>query len=502
MAKPSLSASQAVSHLLSGGSWSSFGQGTSLSYSFRATEPASMPDGTSGFSTFNPSQIRGAELALQAWADVANIQFQRIGAGAEGPGAYSDSGVLRFADYASGQDGAAAFTYFPNNPGSRSAASLQGDGWYNSALSYNADPQVLRYGQKVLVHETGHALGLSHPGDYDQSPGATVTYAASAEFAQDSLQYTVMSYFSETNTGGFYGGYSPAAPQLYDIAAIQALYGPNMQAFLGDTTYGFNANAGREWFSATGPSSRLIFSVWDAGGNDTFDFSGYGQAADIDLNAGAFSSVGGLTANVSIAVGAQIENALGGAGADRIVGNDAGNYLLGLDGNDSVFGAGGNDDVNGNVGNDTVGGGDGQDWVRGGKGNDQIFGGAGDDPHVNGNIGNDTVHGDLGDDTLYGGQDDDQLFGDDGADLLSGDLGADLLTGGAGADRFLLRPGGGQDWVTDFNSAEGDRIQIAPGLAFSVSSYQGQALITLAGGDSIGLVGVSAAQMGDWLVYA
>ena len=73
------------------------------------------------------------------------------------------------------------------------------------------------------------------------------------------------------------------------------------------------------------------------------DFSGYGQAQKIDLGQGNFSDVGGLKANVSIAVGAVIENAIGGSGADTILGNASDNRLTGGAGNDTLNGGAGND---------------------------------------------------------------------------------------------------------------------------------------------------------------
>lgn len=207
------------------------------------------------------------------------------------------------------------------------------------------------------------------------------------------------------------------------------------------------------------------------------------------------------TAPATLAASAEhvIDGAAGGESLSGTAGADA---MRGLDGNDSVAGAAGDDDVNGNMGVDTVDGGDGADTVRGGKDDDLVYGGAGDDPHVNGNMGSDRVYGGVGNDTVFGGQGADTLYGEDGADRLSGDVGDDILFGGAGADRFILRTGGGTDWVGDFNPAEGDRIQLDAGTAYTVTASGGQALIVLSTGDAIGLVGVApAAFSADWIVY-
>ncbi|HTK35423.1 MAG TPA: Ig-like domain-containing protein [Caulobacteraceae bacterium] len=211
-------------------------------------------------------------------------------------------------------------------------------------------------------------------------------------------------------------------------------------------------------------------------------------------------SLAGGGGNDSMAGGAGSDSLDGDTGADTVAGGEGGDFLRGLADNDSINGGAGSDTVNGNVGADTVDGGDGNDTVYGGQGDDSVDGGAGDDGHVNGNLGSDTVHGGDGDDTVYGGQGDDSVYGDAGDDRLSGDLGADILFGGAGADKFAFKQGGGQDWVADFNTAEGDRIMLAPGTAYTVLTFQGQVILDLGGGSTIGLVGVGTFSP-DYVVF-
>ncbi|MEO8114273.1 MAG: M10 family metallopeptidase C-terminal domain-containing protein [Phenylobacterium sp.] len=505
--KPSFTIDQAAFQIVGGGpGWSrALGVGFTVTYGFRASEPATMPEDAGGFVRFSQAQIDQAELAMKGWSDAANIHFLRVGSGDTGEAAYSNQATILLANYTTGVAGAAAFGMYPGNTGFNSSS---GDVWINSSISYNANPVMGGYGVQVLVHELGHAIGLSHPSDYNAGDGVVITYSADASYFEDSRQYTVMSYFNENNTGGNYGPRYAAAPQLDDIAAVQLEYGANMTTRTGDTVYGFNANADAPWFIASSSSSKLIMAVWDAGGNDTFDFSGYFNNQLIDLRAGFFSNVGGLVGNVAVAANVTIENAVGGSGADVIHGNAAGNTinggagadtldggagganrLWGDDGADSITGGANFDDINGNMGNDSVHGGLGDDWISGGKDHDVLFGDDGDDV-VYGNIGNDTLDGGAGADLVRGGQDNDVLTGGAGDDWLSGDRGSDTITGGSGADLFHTFGEAGLDQITDFNRAEGDRVLLDPGTVYTVSQVGADTVINMTGGGQMVLLGV------------
>ena len=338
--------------------WGGFdGHAATVTYAYRADAPATMPSDIAGFSQFNVAQITQAELALKAWSDVANITFQRVGTGTSGAAAYSDNATILLGNYSSGEDGSSAFTYYP---GSRSSFSNAGDVWVNNSLSYNANPVVQGYGGMVLVHELGHAIGLSHPSDYNAAAGVTLTYGSDASYFEDSRQYSVMSYFGGFNTGANLPGYA-AAPLLDDIAAAQQLYGANMTTRTGDTVYGFHSNTDEPWLQTSSEANKLQVAIWDAGGNDTLDVSGYYDNQKIDLRQGFFSDVGGQTGNVAIAKGADIENAISGTGSDSITGN-------GL--NNSLAGGGGDDTIMGGAGDDTLSGGSGDDLLNGEAGND------------------------------------------------------------------------------------------------------------------------------------
>ncbi|WP_190241695.1 M10 family metallopeptidase C-terminal domain-containing protein [Bradyrhizobium algeriense] len=224
--------------------------------------------------------------------------------------------------------------------------------------AYDGKTGIDSYAYQTYIHEIGHALGLGHQGPYNGS----ASYSTNATYANDTWQYSIMSYFSEPNYSGSSYRYV-VMPQMADIYAVGSIYGAATSTRTGDSVYGFNSNAGAV-FNFGNYSSAPALTIYDSGGTDTLDCSGYSAAQTIDLRPGAFSSVGSLVNNIGIALNAVIEKAIGGSGNDRLIANDSGCTLSGGDGSDTLTGGAGSDNLIGGSGIDNLtGGGSGDTFV-------------------------------------------------------------------------------------------------------------------------------------------
>lgn len=255
------------------------------------------------------------------------------------------------------------------------------------------------------------------------------------------------------------------------------------------------------------------FLTWVVNDDNITAVSTIFAGADTMTGSGFADNLWGWAGDDSLSGGGDNDTLHGGAGLDTIsggLGNDiirdtgGQNYLRGNEGDDSLSGGADFDDVHGNMGNDTVSGGGGDDWVVGGQDNDLQFGGDGFDV-VYGNLGADTLNGDAGNDWVRGGQQADVLNGGAGDDWMSGDRDNDTLSGGLGADLFNLFAGAGQDRITDFNLAQGDRIRWEGGMPSHTISQVGlDTVIAYGAGDQVTLVGVQASALtgSGWFVIA
>ena len=282
---------------------------------------------TVNISTLTAVEQNLARAALSEWSDIIGVTFQET---------TSSGANIVFSD-AEGPNGLTASTDSDWSNGIITQSNVQ----ISTSWVTRYGTSLYSYSFQSYVHEIGHALGLGHAGNYNNS----ATYPNDALFQNDAWATSIMSYFDQQENTYFGNqGFTvdfAVTPMAADILAMQELYGLSTTARTGDTTYGYNSNAGGIYDANAYP--RAAYTLFDSGGNDTLDFSAVGVSQLINLNPETFSNVNGFTGNLSIARGVVIENAIGGNGADTIIGNTAANVLKGGSGNDTLSGGGGND---------------------------------------------------------------------------------------------------------------------------------------------------------------
>lgn len=308
------------------GTWQDMGDAAHIMFSFMNGRPSHLRNHPQyrDFVSFSDEQKDQVRAAIDHYEEIANINIHQVATGGnleigyaqtfydfDGDGILDDAGGL------------GSFPHFQN-------PSIVMD---RDSVDFSEGS----FGYQTILHELGHAVGgfndvtmaLNTDGRFTISDelrnkgmdGAILTPE------EDSNKYTVMSYNDHPDMQGV----QPRTLMLYDIAALQSVYGANMTTRAGNTTY--------TW----GHDETFIETIWDAGGIDTFDASQQTRSTTLNLNSGEFSSLGAVNGsdsknNLAIAFNTVIENAIGGIGNDVITGNDANNHLYGNAGDDILTG--------------------------------------------------------------------------------------------------------------------------------------------------------------------
>lgn len=523
-----------VRALLSDHYWTSDEEGdtraTTLTYFF-PTDKDEYPDDyqdQSGLDAFKPAVDAQKEAALIGFKLIASYTGLTFDLSATPDASLRIAGATGL----EGNDGGSHANFPQNYPGD-TIMNSSGDVYLGENGEFTSDQLYGEDAFATVIHEMGHALGLKHPFElYPNGPIAA---------GRNDIEFTVMTYSSflsgEVSVNANMtapSGSSVSGYMMYDIAALQAMYGANFAKGKTETkpavedTYTWDEDGkqyinGEEAPNTGATATKKIFTtVWTQGADTTFDLSNFdddqyddmrpgqwlrfsnSQLADLNSKAPPGTPEYQAQGNVYNSLlyqddkRSEIGSLKAGSGNDTIIGNDLDNTIHGNDGNDTIEGG---------IGNDILHGGDGDDVLSGGFGwENELHGGDGNDTasyasrtgvvyadltadyalvdyyaadtydsieNLTGGSGSNTLIGDSGANTLTGGESNDQLHGLDGDDVLDGDDGNDMLSGGLGADE--LSGGDGDDILL----IDADDTSIDGGDGFDSALVQTADAVTL-----------------------
>lgn len=361
---------EGVATLDSGVHWS---QREQLTFSFNQSIPDDYydygDDLTTHWSALNATQKSAVGSVIEDINALLDISLTEV----------AEGGAIQFNIVEMAED-TLGFSFYPGEH-----YSYGGDVFLSQ--TFNTDPNytTITPGSEAwvtIVHELGHALGLKHPFE-----GSVTLDTAHNDLNHSVMSYTLKEAYIPTFTvlGSSikieYSLLFPEGYSLYDVAALQSIYGANTQTATEDTRY-----------TATYSDYRLQ-TLWDAGGEDTIDLSEALGNSTIDLREGSLNSADQYSLdqiialhqegiynaqfrawiedritdlyendelymganNFAIAQGTIIENIITGSGNDTITDNEVDNHISTSNGNDTIYiGSGGYDTIDGGDGNDSL----------------------------------------------------------------------------------------------------------------------------------------------------